>query len=591
MKFLHMTTTLVLVCVCANIAKAQTSTNNCARAATNCASANTKSEVATFIVTVNPKEKAAIREAAAGRPKIERVNDSYMMALEKQHSGTSVEAPAGTLIELSLPPEMGATHFELSPPGILTPRTGIHNMPKDVVGILSATNEGTATIHVYGTPVAAKAAGSSGNWSGYVQGGGPFSSVMGEWTVPTVTSDGNSCTWVGIDGLGANTPLIQTGTEQDDSGGFLGIGEGTSYYAWYELLPADQVTIPKPVSPGDHIIAFVLAGGDKPPVPNQPATFWIYMNNVTKNWYWTKSFTYTSRLNTAEWIMERTTTCPIDNWWCGYATLPNFGTVTFDGQDYTNGLNPVFFPADEVFMTEGNTTLASPSAPDADLDGFTVAYGPNQPSPPGPFMVTTTLPEAYVGIPYSVPLQATGALSFLWTGYGLPPWMTLNPTTGALIGTPTAGGVVVFGVEAANAVETIESTGLQELALTVGTNPPPANFTVNMAPDPVQLLKTGPSCGNSSTVSIVPAFGFSGIVHLALSTNSSFAHLTSTEISPGQTSKVVIEANPCPPVKSELTVSGTSGALTHAATLQILPPATVNCDLFVGEGPKPLLCR
>jgi len=592
MKTLQKALILGLVCLCVDGAKAQTSTNTCATAARNCTSATAKSEVATFTVTVNPNEKAATREASAGRPKIERVHDSYMMALEKEHSGTSVEAPTGTLIELNLPPEMGATDFELSPPGILVPRTGIHHMPRDVVGILTATNEGTVTIHVFGARSAAKYAGTSGNWSGYVENGGPFSSVMGEWTVPTVVSDGSSCTWVGIDGQGANTPLIQTGTEQDDSGGFLGIGEGTSYYAWYEMLPADQVTIPKPVSPGDEIIAFVLAGGDKPPVPNQPATFWIYMNNVTKNWYWTKSFTYRSRLNSAEWIMERTTTCPIDNWFCGYATLPNFGTVTFDGEDYTNGLNPVFFPADEVFMTEGNTTLASPSGPDADLDGFTVAYGATQPGPPGPFVVTTTLPEAYVGIPYSASLQATGELSYQWTGYGLPAWITLNPTTGVLSGTPTTGGAVVFGVEAANAAETDETSGLQELELTVGTNPPPPNFTITMTPDPVELLKTGPSCRNSSTVSIVPAYGFSGVVQLSLSTtNTSFAHLTSTAITPGETGKVVIMSNPCPVVKSALTVTGTSGALTHTAILQVVPPVPVNCDVFVGDAPKPLLCR
>jgi hypothetical protein len=174
MKTLQKALILGLVCLCVDGAKAQTSTNTCATAARNCTSATAKSEVATFTVTVNPNEKAATREASAGRPKIERVNDSYMMALEKEHSGTSVEAPTGTLIELNLPPEMGATDFELSPPGILVPRTGIHHMPRDVVGILTATNEGTVTIHVFGARSAAKYAGTSGNWSGYVENGGPF---------------------------------------------------------------------------------------------------------------------------------------------------------------------------------------------------------------------------------------------------------------------------------------------------------------------------------------------------------------------------------------------------------------------------------
>jgi hypothetical protein len=93
-------------------------------------------------------------------------------------------------------------------------------------------------------------------------------------------------------------------------------------------------------------------------------------------------------------------------------------------------------------------------------------------------------------------------------------------------------------------------------------------------------------------VSIVPAYGFSGVVQLSLSTtNTSFAHLTSTAITPGETGKVVIMSNPCPVVKSALTVTGTSGALTHTAILQVVPPVPVNCDVFVGDAPKPLLCR
>jgi peptidase A4-like protein/putative Ig domain-containing protein len=594
MKILRKALILGLLWVCVDGAKAQTNTNSCATAARNCTAATTKSEVATFTVTVNPKEQAAPREASAGRPKIERVNEKFMMmALEKQHSGTTVEAPTGTLIELRLPAEMGASIFELSPPGILMPRTGVHHLPNGVLGLLSAENEGTATIHVFAVPSTTQFTPRSENWAGYTEGGGPFSSIVGEWTVPAVVSDGDSATWVGIDGMGkANAPLIQTGTDQADSGGVLGFGAGTSYQAWYELYPADSVTIPKPVSPGDHIVAFVLAGGDKPPVPNQATTFWIYMNNETKNWFYTKSVTYKGPLDSAEWIEERPTDCPIFNWFCGLSTLANFGSVTFDGQDYLNGVNPRFSVLDGLNMADGNPTVATVSVPDADLDGFTVAYGADQPPPPGPFVVTTTLPEAYLGIPYSATLQASGELSYQWSGFGLPAWLTLSATTGVLSGTPTSAGGVEFDVQAANASETDETSQLQGLVLIVGANPPPPDFTITMTPDPVELLKTGPSCGNSSTVSIVPAYGFSGVVQLSLSTtNTSFAHLTSTAITSGETSKLVIRSNPCAVVKSALTVTGTSGALTHTAILQVVPPVPVNCDVFVGDAPKPLLCR
>ena len=593
MRILRLALFAGLVWVCVGDAKAQTNLNNCATTVRNCATTMVKNEVATFTVTVNAKAQAAPREASAGRPKIARVNGKFMMmALEKQHSGTTVDAPLGTLIELRLPPEMEATAFELNPPGILKSQTGVRHLPMGVIGLLSAENEGTAMIHVFGLPNHLKFANSTPNWSGYRIGGGPFSSIAGEWTVPTVTSDGDSATWVGIDGAhGPNSPLIQTGTDQSDSSGFLGIGAGTTYFAWYQLYPSDYVTIPGSVSPGDHIVAFVLAGGDKPPVPNQATTFWIYMNNETKNWYYTKSVTYTGPLDSAEWIEERPYGCEILDWFCGYETLANFGSVTFDGEDYVNGVNPGLTPADEFFIADGNTTLAIPSSPDADLDGFTVAYGANQPPPPGPSVVTTTLPEAYVGIPYSATLQATGELSYQWSGIGLPAWLTLNATTGVLSGTPPIAGTWEFDVQAVNAAETNELSPLQGLTLTVGGNPPPPDFTINLVPDPVQLVKTT-GCTGTSTLTIVPAYGFSGVVELSLSSNPTFAHLTSTAITPGEISKVVITSNPCAvAVKTSVTVTGKSGALTHTAPLQVLPPIVLNCNEFVGEGPKPLLCK
>jgi peptidase A4-like protein/putative Ig domain-containing protein len=585
-RILRMIVVLLVVWTYAGGTKAQTKATACGAATSSCA---TKSEVATFTVTVNPRERAAEREAAVGRPKIERVNDKFlMMTLEKEHSGTTVDAPTGTLIELRLPAEMGATEFELSPPGILTPQSGVRHLPKGVIGLLSAENEGTATIHVFGLPGNPKFTNATPNWAGYQVTGGPFSSIVGEWTVPTVVSDGDSATWVGIDGNGGT--LIQTGTAQIDSGGFLGFGEGTTYYAWYQLFPSEAVTIPKPVSPGDHIIAFVLAGGEKPPVPNQATTFWIYVNNETKNWYYTKSLTYTGPLNAAEWIEERPEACLIFNWFCGLSTLANFGSVTFDGEDYTNGVNPDLLPGEALSMMDGNTTVAIPSNPDADRDGFTIAYGADQPLPPGPYVQTATLPDAYVGIPYSAPLLATGEVSYQWSAIGLPGWLTLNATTGVLSGTPPAVGAVFIFVQAANAAETNEVSQLQGLKLNIGDNPPPADFAITLSPDPLQLVKAV-GCTGSSTVHIVPAYGFSNFVELSLSSSPGFAHLTQTAIQPGQTSTVVIPSNCGLPVKTSVTITGKSGGLTHTAILQVLPPVTLNCDVFVGEGPKPLLCR
>ena len=86
--------------------------------------------------------------------------------------------------------------------------------------------------------------GSSPNWSGYVaSGGGPFTEVMGTFTVPYIATAANCedalSEWVGLDGVG-NGELIQAGVSesmQDPSTGACTQGE---FYAspWWEILPA-----------------------------------------------------------------------------------------------------------------------------------------------------------------------------------------------------------------------------------------------------------------------------------------------------------------------------------------------------------------
>lgn len=52
---------------------------------------------------------------------------------------------------------------------------------------------------------------------------------------------------------------------------------------------------------------------------------------------------------------------------------------------------------------------------------------------------STTLPDAFLGRPYHHQLTATnGVAPFRWSATGLPPGITLDPTSGLLSGTPTA---------------------------------------------------------------------------------------------------------------------------------------------------------
>ncbi len=103
-------------------------------------------------------------------------------------------------------------------------------------------------------------ANQSTNWFGYNQGAlepgkSLFSSITGDWTVPTATQHTSgqaesSSDWIGIGGgcmdtscTTTDSTLIQTGTEQDVTGG------KASYSAWYELIPAPSLTINMTVSP------------------------------------------------------------------------------------------------------------------------------------------------------------------------------------------------------------------------------------------------------------------------------------------------------------------------------------------------------
>ncbi len=52
-------------------------------------------------------------------------------------------------------------------------------------------------------------------------------------------------------------------------------------------------------------------------------------------------------------------------------------------------------------------------------------------------ITTSALPGGVVGVAYSATLIATGGSNYTWSATGLPPGLTLNPSSGSLSGTPT----------------------------------------------------------------------------------------------------------------------------------------------------------
>jgi hypothetical protein len=235
---------------------------------------------------------------------------------------------------------------------------------------LLTTDRHVGTVHVP-HPGTALAANQSNNWSGYNQGalekGTPFTSISGQWVVPTATQHTkgqaeSSATWLGIGGgcVDANCTvpdetLIQTGTEQD-----VAADGSTSYDAWFELIPAPELIVTNvAIHPGDTVKASITAA--------VPEVWTITLTDVTDGQGFTQTAPYPSTLSTAEWIEETPLEIGTD---AGLAALPNLGSVNFDLAT-TNGAPAGLTASEEMQLIDSNgNVIMAPSAPDGDKDGF-----------------------------------------------------------------------------------------------------------------------------------------------------------------------------------------------------------------------------
>ena len=194
----------------------------------------------------------------------------------------------------------------------------------------------------------------SSNWAGYAVNSGPYTSVSGQWTVPTLTAsrrDGYSAMWVGIDGFD-NASLIQAGTEADYYGG------AAHYSAWWEILPASAETVPTlSVRAGDTItvsIARVSSGR------------WRIAIKDSRGGSYSTTRSYAGAGTSAEWIEE----APLIG---RHATqLAHHASVRF--RDVAaNGVNPRLAVADGGAMIRHGVVANAPSLPDARGNGFALA--------------------------------------------------------------------------------------------------------------------------------------------------------------------------------------------------------------------------
>jgi hypothetical protein len=137
---------------------------------------------------------------------------------------------------------------------------------------------------------------------------------------------------------------------------------------------------------------------------------------------------------------------------------------------------------------------SSTVAPQSNSKSFTITI--NLPPPPS-ITTTSPLPAGQVGAAYNKTIAVTGLSPFTFsvTSGSLPAGLGLNPSTGAITGTPTAYGTSIFTVKVVDSSNPTQSTS-QPFSLTIA--PAPVVITTTSLPNVVantaysaSLLATG----------------------------------------------------------------------------------------------------
>jgi putative Ig domain-containing protein len=115
----------------------------------------------------------------------------------------------------------------------------------------------------------------------------------------------------------------------------------------------------------------------------------------------------------------------------------------------------------------------------SDTQALSITINPTAPPPNPPSITTTTLPAGTEGQFYNQTVQATGgtgALTWSISAGALPANLDLNPTNGAIFGTPTAAGTSSFTVRVQDAGGLADT---QALSITINpATPPPGPPTI-----------------------------------------------------------------------------------------------------------------
>ena len=158
-------------------------------------------------------------------------------------------------------------------------------------------------------------------------------------------------------------------------------------------------------------------------------------------------------------------------------------TLTLTGTGFTGATAVVFGGSTDgsnLSVNSQGTQLTVTTPPGSGTEGVAVTAPTGQSAPVyyrymTPLSITTTsAPGADVGVPYSTIVAATGGTSpYHWsvTDGSLPGSLSLNPTTGAITGTPTTTGTSTFTVTVTDSATPTAATATEAFSITVGTGP------------------------------------------------------------------------------------------------------------------------
>lgn len=224
-------------------------------------------------------------------------------------------------------------------------------------------------------PLNVSTAGTSTNWSGYMDSGHTFKKVNGTWTIPTLADNVNqdagtaySVAWVGMGGSTKKNPLIQAGSEQDMTVtiGSHGIRQYSPYYGlWWEVVPLNymQYITNLSIDPNDQLYVHISYN------TSNSGTFRWYMENITTGYTTSGQKTGISSYydgSTAEWITER----PTEN--NALPSLADFGSIPFTNDTAVTSAGTSYYIGqathESLTMIDSTTgdTLANPSGLSSD---------------------------------------------------------------------------------------------------------------------------------------------------------------------------------------------------------------------------------